>query len=105
MYERRCYIMSIKLTENKLRSIIKEEISRINENEESDARKGDDPLRMLADIGRRSESLSKEVRAAIKNLKPEDDDLDELLSKISSELNMYVHSTYKFRHDYKPDYR
>jgi hypothetical protein len=60
---------------------------------------------MLADIGRRSETLSKRVREARKKLKPEDDDLDELLSNISSELNMYVHSTYKFRHDYKPDYR
>ena len=98
--------MSIKLTENKLRSIIKEEISRINENEELDARKSDDPLRMLADIGRRSETLSKRVRAAIENPKLNlNDDLDELLSNISSELNMYVHSTYKFRHDYKPDYR
>ena len=98
--------MSIKLTESKLRLIIKEEISRINENEESDSRASDDPLRVLADIGRRSESLSQKVREARKKIRNRDDldDLVELLMYISGELNMYVHSTYKFRHDYKPDY-
>jgi hypothetical protein len=89
----------MRITQSQLRRIIKEEISKISENEESDLRQSNDPERILSDIGRRAEALSQKVRAAKKNV--EDDDLRELLSDISSELNMYVSTTYKFRHDYK----
>ena len=90
----------MKITQEHLRKIISEEISKMSEN--SDPRKTDDPERILADIGRRSENLTQKVREARKNV--EDPDLKELLRDIGSELNMYVQTTYKFRHDYKPDY-
>lgn len=91
-----------KIAQSQLRRIIKEEVSRITENLDADPRPLNDPERMLADLGRRAEALSQKVREARENV--EDDNLHDLLLQISSELNMYVSATYKFRHDYRPKY-
>ena len=110
----------MKITESQLRRIIREEVEilqgAINETDMSsaaaDPRKLDDPLRMLADIGIRSEKLSEEIRQSQQNIKklPKEINSDllgginALLEDIKQELNMYVDSTKRFRHDYKPSY-
>lgn len=87
-----------------LKQLIKEELKKkLTEN--LDNRKPDDPMRMLADIGIRSEALAKKVREASNNLKFKaeadpnlaDPNLVELLREVRDELNMYVVSTHKFR--------
>ena len=119
----------MKITESQLRRIIREEVEilqgAINETDMSsaaaDPRQPNDSHRMLADIGIRSAQFSEKIKTGRKNIEKLSQeinikklseeinsdllvDIDELLNDIKLELNMYVDSTKKFRHDYKPSY-